>query len=88
MMGWEKQLASEDVVYIEDEEFESAPPVPGDALTFFKAHKVHHVDKSGGALPVAPKKEKVVPLKAPVVDRIKVAFSKKLKLQLELKKPE
>ena len=61
---WDAQIPKENMMFIE-EELESFAPVEGDALAFYRAHKVRVADRSGSQLPEPPKKEKAVPLKPP-----------------------
>ena len=48
--GWEKQVPSGEMMFME-EEAEGFAPVEGDALTFYKVGKVRVADRSGGPLP-------------------------------------
>ena len=49
------------------EEYENEEPTEGDSLTFYKLRKKRIADRSGGALPEMPEKEKVVPLRSPTI---------------------
>ena len=50
-----------------EEQYESEDPTEGDVLTFYKTRKKRVADRSGGPLPEMPQKEKVAPLKPPII---------------------
>ena len=77
---WDTKVPKEEMMFM-TEETESLPPLSGDTLTLYSHNKKRIADKSGADRPDAQKKEKVVPLKPPVI-LLQNVQNKKLRLNL------
>ena len=77
---WDTKVPKEEMMFM-TEETESFPPQSGDTLTLYSHNKKRIADKSGANQPDPQKKEKVVPLKPPVI-LLQNIQKKKLRLNL------